>query len=197
MRADTVRFPLLWGLREALWPLGLLVAVLWVAGPALTVSWSGPFESAPPPSKESPPSSTELHVPVQGVAPSSLRDSFTDPRSGGRAHHAIDIPAARGTPVVAATDGIILKTPSGGLGGRSVYQLSADSTYAFYYAHLSRIASGISSGSTVSAGDVIGFVGATGNATTNHLHFAVWALDDLQPPWSDRPVNPYPLLTNS
>lgn len=195
MRADTVRFPLLWGLREALWPIGLLVAVLWLAHPGLTVSWTLPFfMERPSPSPPPAPEISRLRVPVQGVAPSSLTDTFTDPRPGGRTHHAIDIPAARGTPVVAAADGIILKATSERLGGRAVYQLSADSSHAFYYAHLSRVADDVAPGTRVTAGDVLGTVGATGNANGAHLHFAVWALDDLQPPWADRPVNPYPLL---
>lgn len=199
MRADTVRFPVVWGLWEALWPLGVLAVVLWVASPALTVSWNVPFDATSPPAHESgstPGNSTpgNLQMPVRGVTPSSLADTFTDPRPGGRTHHAIDIPASRGTPVVAAAAGVILKVTTERRGGRAVYQLAADSSRAFYYAHLSRVAGDVARGTRVEAGDVLGTVGATGNASGPHLHFAVWALDDLRPPWSDRSINPYPLL---
>ena len=201
MPSNAVRFPLLWGLREALWPLGLLALVVVCAQPALTVTWNGgadPVRSelAPAPSGPTP---TALQMPVQGVAPSALHDSFTAPRSGGRTHHAIDIAAPAGTPVVAAADGIVLKRSSERLGGRSVYVLATDSSHAYYYAHLAHIEADVRRGARVSAGDVLGAVGTTGNAPADapHLHFAVWALDDLQPPWADRPVNPYPLLTGA
>jgi len=129
-----------------------------------------------------------------GNDPAALEDSFTAPRPGGRTHHAIDIPAAQGTPVVASADGVILKTATERLGGRVVYQLSADSMHVYYYAHLARVEATVQNGTRVESGDILGTVGTTGNAQGPHLHFAVWALDDRKPPWADRPVNPYLLL---
>ena len=137
-----------------------------------------------------------LLIPVQGVAPAALRDDFNDARAGGlRVHHALDIMAARGTPVLAVEDGRIVRLHQGGSGGITVYQLDRAGRYGYYYAHLDRYANGLAEGKTVTRGDVLGFVGSTGNASRNapHLHFAIYEVDDPRRPWRGRPINPYPL----
>ncbi|MFN3596954.1 MAG: M23 family metallopeptidase [Rubricoccaceae bacterium] len=133
-----------------------------------------------------------LLIPVAGVPASRLRDSFLAPRSGGRIHHAIDIAAPTGTPVLAVTDGMITRRHWNGLGGNTLYLRSADGRYDFYYAHLHTYAEGIVPGRRVRRGEVLGTVGATGNAVGPHLHFQVL---DLRGGGRGTPVNPYDLLT--
>ena len=132
-----------------------------------------------------------LVIPVVGIDGSDLRDSFHAPRSGGRTHHAIDIAAPRGTPLVAATDGTITRMHWNGLGGRTLYLTSADGRYDFYYAHLDSYAAGVAVGTRVRRGDVIGAVGSTGNARGPHLHLQVL---DKRGGGRGTPVNPYDLL---
>jgi murein DD-endopeptidase MepM/ murein hydrolase activator NlpD len=137
-----------------------------------------------------------LLIPVQGIAPASLRDNFNDARGGGlRVHHALDIMAARGTPVLAVEDGRIVRLHHGGAGGITVYQLDGSGRYGYYYAHLDRYADGLAEGQKVTRGDVLGFVGTTGNApaTAPHLHFAIYEVEDAKRPWRGRPIDPYPL----
>ncbi|HYW07451.1 MAG TPA: M23 family metallopeptidase [Longimicrobium sp.] len=140
-----------------------------------------------------------LAVPVRGVRAEQLRDSYSAPRSGGRVHSAIDIMAPRGTPVVAAGDGTILKLRTGGMGGVTVYQLARDGRTLYYYAHLQRYAAGIREGIPIQQGEVIAYVGDTGNAGAGnyHLHFSVSHLRDARRWWEGENVNPYPLLAGS
>jgi murein DD-endopeptidase MepM/ murein hydrolase activator NlpD len=140
---------------------------------------------------EPPPSSLVLVLPVAGVAPEDLHDSFYAPRSGGRTHHAIDIAAPTGTPILAVTDGVIARKHWNALGGRTLYLRSADGRFDYYYAHLDGYADGVEAGTLVRRGDVIGTVGATGNAQGPHLHFQVL---DLGGDGRGTPVNPYDLL---
>lgn len=137
-----------------------------------------------------------LAIPVRGIRPEQLRDSYTSPRSEGRTHHAIDIMAPEGTPVVAATDGTILKLRTGGRGGVTIYQLGTDGRTLYYYAHLQRYAAGLREGLPVWRGQVIAYVGDTGNAGRGnyHLHFSVGTLTDMRRWWESENVNPYPLL---
>lgn len=133
-----------------------------------------------------------LVLPVVGVGPGDLRDTFLAARSGGRTHHAIDIAAPTGTPLVAVADGTITRATWNALGGRTLYLRSADGRYDFYYAHLDSYASGVEAGRRVQRGDVIGTVGATGNAQGPHLHFQVL---DLTGGGRGVPVNPYDMLS--
>lgn len=148
------------------------------------------------------PASQTLAVPVQGVRPEQLRDSYSAARSGGRVHRAIDIMAARGTPVIAAEDGTLLQPRTRGMGGISVYQLSRDGRRLLYYAHLDRYADGVREGAAVRKGEVIGYVGDTGNAGAGnfHLHFAVTHLP-RPGRWGEAEggydINPYPLLVGA
>lgn len=137
-----------------------------------------------------------LLIPVRGVGPQQLRDTYADPRSGGRTHHAIDIMAPAGTPVLAAADGVIHRLRTGGLGGVTIYQIGADGRTMYYYAHLQRYAAGIRDGTPVRRGQVIAYVGDTGNAGPGnyHLHFSVGYLRDPSRYWDSENVNPYPLL---
>ena len=136
-----------------------------------------------------------LEVPVRGVARSALRDSYDDTRAGGQ-HEALDIPAPRGTPVVAVEDGRIAKLFQSRAGGTTIYQFDPTSTYVYYYAHLQRYAEHLQEGEAVSRGDVLGYVGTSGNAPENapHLHFAIATLDADKRWWGGTPINPYKVL---
>ena len=140
----------------------------------------------------------DLTVPVQGVARAQLSDTFTQARAGGaRRHDAIDILAPKGTPVLAVEDGRIAKLFfSQGGGGITVYQFDPGEQYAYYYAHLDRYADGLKEGQTVRRGQVIGYVGATGNASADapHLHFAIHVLNAQKEWWKGDALNPYPVL---
>ncbi|MDB4948357.1 MAG: endopeptidase [Gemmatimonadetes bacterium] len=140
--------------------------------------------------------SKHLIVPVQGVNPDRLRDSYLEGRSGGRTHHAIDIHAPLNTPVIAVTDGTILKLHRGGIGGNTIYHLDDDGRTRYYYAHLDHYADGLSEGMHVSRGQVIGYVGDTGNAQPGdyHLHFAVALLSNLHRWWDGQTLDPFYLL---
>ncbi|HEV2736804.1 MAG TPA: M23 family metallopeptidase [Longimicrobiaceae bacterium] len=140
--------------------------------------------------------SPALLIPVAGITAEQLHDSYHAAREGGRVHQGIDIHAARGTPVLAAADGTILKLHSGSRGGIAVYQLGVDGRTRYYYAHLERYAEGLEEGEAVRRGDVIGYVGDTGNAAPGdfHLHFSVAVLDDARRWWEGANLNPYPLL---
>jgi len=141
-----------------------------------------------------------LALPVAGVEVGRLRDSFTDPRDGGaRTHHALDIMAPRGTPVLAADDGRILRMRSNTLGGITVYTSDPAGRVVYYYAHLDRYHPGRSEGTSIARGDTLGYVGTTGNAPPNvpHLHFQVLRVPDDGRWWVGEAVNPLPLLRAS
>jgi murein DD-endopeptidase MepM/ murein hydrolase activator NlpD len=140
---------------------------------------------------------TGLAIPVPGVKPETLTDTFTAARAGGRIHDAIDIMAPRGTPVVAAAPGILEKLFfSHGGGGITAYVRSADRAWLYYYAHLDGYAPGLHEGQAIRQGDPIGRVGSTGDANpaAPHLHFAVYHMAPGQRWWQGSAINPYPLL---
>ncbi|PEN11065.1 metalloendopeptidase [Longibacter salinarum] len=210
MHTDSPDMSWTWLLREGMIPVLAMAVIIWIASIDLSVTpaWSSeptfgagstpdaPVSSASLTGGDSAvePPSFSLMLPVANMSASDLVDTFDDARSGGRTHKAIDIMAPSGTPVVATADGVVMKRHTGDLGGKSLYVASLDSSYVFYYAHLSQYASGVTSGTPVSAGDTIGFVGTTGNANTPHLHFAIWAVDGRLQSSSRHPINPYPLL---
>jgi murein DD-endopeptidase MepM/ murein hydrolase activator NlpD len=138
----------------------------------------------------------KLSMPVQGVQPERLRDSYEEGRSEGRVHQAIDIHAPKGTPVVAVADGVLLKLHKGSRGGNSIYHLDQDGRTRYYYAHLEGYAEGLREGQRVKQGEVIGYVGDTGNAAPGdfHLHFSVVLLRDAKRWWEGVSLNPYNLL---
>ena len=136
-------------------------------------------------------SGTSLRMPVVGIGPRELADSWHDPRDGGsRLHKGIDIFAKKGTEVVAVSDGIISYIGDQPKGGHCLW-LTTENGASFYYAHLDRWAPGLYEGMEVQSGDLLGFVGNTGNAihTPSHLHFGISQNDDM--------VNPYPLLAHA
>jgi murein DD-endopeptidase MepM/ murein hydrolase activator NlpD len=141
--------------------------------------------------------SMRLLIPVQGITPEQLQDTFKDSRSEGRVHDAIDIIAPRGTPVLAATDGRVVKLFRSDKGGITFYQLAlADEHYVLYYAHLERYAEGLAEGHFARRGETLGYVGDTGNATpgNTHLHFQIYRVEDPKRFWTGENLNPYPLL---
>jgi peptidoglycan LD-endopeptidase LytH len=137
-----------------------------------------------------------LIIPVAGVRPDQLIDTFTASRSEGRTHDAIDIMAPAETPVLAAADGRIQKLWQSERGGTTIYQLSGDQKLIMYYAHLARYADGLTEGKEVRQGEVIAYVGDTGNAGPGnyHLHFSIATVADPKRYWEGTNVNPYPLL---
>ena len=139
-----------------------------------------------------------LLVPVAGIAPGRLSDNFEQSR-GSRKHEAIDILAPAGTPVVAVDDGRITKLFTSKPGGLTIYQYDREGKLAYYYAHLQRYAEGVHEGQEVRRGEVIGYVGVTGNADpgTPHLHFSVFRLGDPPKWWQGEAVNPYPALARA
>lgn len=176
--------------------------------PAIDLPPSDPIAiGTPPPPTESPTPTPEpanfvgrlsLIIPVAGVHPEQLVDTYADARSEGRSHDAIDIIAPAETPVLAATDGKILKLFQSERGGTTIYQLSSSQEIIFYYAHLSHYADGLTEGSLVKQGEVIAYVGDTGNAGAGnyHLHFSIALVTDPKRYWEGTNINPYPLLQN-
>lgn len=140
-----------------------------------------------------------LLIPVQGVRAGELHDTFNERREGGsRPHEALDILAPRGTPVLAATDGPLLKLFSSVAGGLMVYQADSTDRFILMYGHLDRYADGLRNGQALRRGQLIGYVGTTGNAAggPSHLHFAMARGHPSAAWWRGTPVNPYPLLRN-
>jgi murein DD-endopeptidase MepM/ murein hydrolase activator NlpD len=140
--------------------------------------------------------SRKLVVPVDGVHPSQLRDTFHAGRGPGRRHQAIDIMAPRGTPVLAADDGRVAKISSNRGGGLSAYLVDPSGRLVYYYAHLDGYAPGLKEGQPVRRGQLIGYVGSTGNAPESapHLHFAVLLVTQERRWWGGEALNPYAAL---
>ena len=138
----------------------------------------------------------DLMVPVNGVRPSELRDTYNAPRSGARAHLALDVMARRGTPVLSADDGVVRRVSTNALGGRTVYVVDDAKRFVHYYAHLDTWARGLKVGMRVRRGDVLGTVGTTGNSPSNapHLHYQLLRYRDSRMWWTGDPVNPIPYM---
>jgi peptidoglycan LD-endopeptidase LytH len=169
-----------------------------------------PLPAAPPPDESPAPELTttvtdadldyiaarNLLIPVANMTARQLRDTFSQARSEGREHGAIDIMAPQWTPVLATTDGVVIKLFHSDRGGVTLYELDPSGRYVYYYAHLMRYAEGIAEGKQLRRGDVIGYVGDTGNAGAGqyHLHFGISKLTSPRQ-WSGGvPINPFPLL---
>jgi murein DD-endopeptidase MepM/ murein hydrolase activator NlpD len=138
----------------------------------------------------------DLTPPLSGVKRSEILDTFDQSRGGGKRHEATDIMAPRGTPVHAVQDGTIRKLFLSKAGGNTIYEFDPEGIYCFYYAHLDRYADGLQEGMSVRKGDVIGYVGSTGNAARDspHLHFAIVKLGSDKKWWEGTAINPYPIL---
>lgn len=139
-----------------------------------------------------------LTIPVEGVSRVDLRDSFNECR-GMHRHEGIDIAAPFGTPVIAAGAGQVVKLFDSVPGGLTVYQFDPDETFAYYYAHLDAYASGLREGVKLERGDLLGYVGTTGNAAGGmpHLHFAIFRLEPDREWWKGEAINPYPFLDDA
>jgi murein DD-endopeptidase MepM/ murein hydrolase activator NlpD len=140
--------------------------------------------------------SRALTLPVQGIKKDDLRDTFNELRGGTRRHEAIDILAPRNTPVFAVEDGKVARLFLSDAGGITMYQYDPTETYVYYYAHLERYAEGLKEGDSVKRGQVIGYVGTTGNAPrdTPHLHFAIFKMTNDKRWWQGTPIDPYSVL---
>jgi murein DD-endopeptidase MepM/ murein hydrolase activator NlpD len=180
--------------------LGIVIGVASGTGVLILALLRAPLE-APPVLATAPPaiplvSSSGLVFPVRGGPNTRLRDSFDEAR-GARIHAALDILAPRGTPVLAVCDGHVTRLSNGRLSGIALDLVDGADHYCYYYAHLAAYAAGLQQGQAVSRGQVLGYVGNTGNAaqTSPHLHFAIFALPGGGGScYSGTPLNPYVLL---
>ncbi|MEI9970880.1 MAG: M23 family metallopeptidase [Ignavibacteriota bacterium] len=161
--------------------------------PAPPVATTTP-DGAPPPVPGAP-APLHLAMPIAGVDPEELEDTFNEVHDGHK-HEALDIPAPKGTPVMAAAEGNVVKLFTSKQGGLTVYQFDNTQTYCYYYAHLDRYAPGLKENMLLRKGDVLGYVGSTGNASAAapHLHLEVSKLGPEKKWWEGTPLNPLPLL---
>ena len=144
--------------------------------------------------------SRDIEMPLQGIKPSAILDTFNQGRGGGsRRHEATDIMAPRGTPIHAVADGTIKKLFFSNAGGITIYEFDPQEVYCYYYAHLDRYVDGLHESMNVKKGDVIGYVGSTGDASREapHLHFAIEKLGPEKKWWQGTAINPYPLLARA
>ena len=137
-----------------------------------------------------------LLVPVAGIGADEIVDSFNERRDGHRRHNAIDILAPRGTPVLAADDGHVLRVSWNSAGGNTIYATDSDGRVVYYYAHLDHYRESLGAGMPLVKGDTIGFVGTTGNAPRDipHLHFQIMRMPTNGKYWTGEAINPFPLL---
>jgi murein DD-endopeptidase MepM/ murein hydrolase activator NlpD len=184
---------------SALLGFGVIALIAWVAaGPSHAAPVAAVVTPAPVvPVMSDPIAPRSMIVPVAGVARNALRDTFDEGR-GTHRHEAIDILAPRGTPVIATDDGVVQKLFTSVAGGLTVYEFDPDPRYCYYYAHLDGYAAGLHEGQPLRRGEVIGYVGTSGNASkdTPHLHFALIRLDPDRRWWKGTYLNPYPLLSS-
>ena len=137
-----------------------------------------------------------MTIPVAGRTIDQLLDTFDEGRSSGRIHRALDILAPRGTPIIAADSGRILRLSVNALGGNTIYAVDPLGRVVYYYAHLDAYRPGLTQGALIARGDTLGFVGTTGNAPKDspHLHFQVMRMPADGKYWDGEPINPYPLF---
>ncbi len=159
-----------------------------VAAPAALIASAASAASAP--------AADQLLIPVAGIRAGELNDTYNQARGTERHHEALDIVAPKGTQVLAVADGKVAKLFDSKPGGLTVYQFDTSEKRAYYYAHLDRYAADVKEGNVLKRGDLVGYVGSTGNAdpATPHLHFAIFELGPEKQWWKGSPINPYPLL---
>ncbi len=186
--ALSVALPLLFALLA-------LAAIIYVTGPGWSVG-GGEAGSGPQVPRAPAPPLGSLAIPVEGVTRAALVNGWRVAPSSRHGHHAIDIPAPVGTPVLAAADGRIEKLNDGESSGTAIYERSRDGGTIYVYAHLDHYAPALSEGQAVHAGQVIAAVGVSGDAEAAppHLHFEVHRMAPGEAWWQGRGVNPYPLL---
>jgi murein DD-endopeptidase MepM/ murein hydrolase activator NlpD len=140
----------------------------------------------------------KLLIPVEGMKLAQLSDNFDQPRGAERHHEALDIMAPKGAKVFAVTDGKVAKLFESKAGGLTVYQFDPSDKLAYYYAHLDKYADGLKEGAQIKRGDLVGYVGVTGNSNPNapHLHFAVFELTPEKQWWKGTPLNPFPMMAD-
>lgn len=172
-----------------------VAAIVHVTGPGWSMG-GGEAGSGPRVPRAPAPPLGSLVIPVEGVTRAALADGWRASPSGRHGHHAIDIPAPAGTPVLAAADGRIEKLNEGERSGTAIYERSRDGGTIYFYAHLDHYAPALSEGQAVHVGQVIAAVGASGDAEAGapHLHFEVHRMAPGEAWWQGREVNPYPLL---
>ena len=186
----------------------LLLGLLVLAGIALaTIMQFGHVATAPRPPAPTPRPAAPaalitpsgLAIPVAGVVPAALYDSFGDPRGGVRVHGAIDIPAPTGTPVLAAAGGRVEKLFESEAGGHTIYIRSTDGRFVYYYAHLDTYRPDLREGEDVARGQPIATVGSTGDAdpAAPHLHFEIKRMAPGDTWYEGEGINPYPLLAGN
>ena len=171
--------------------------------PVMTAPAIGPADTPPAPAPSAELAATDidvlrlkaLRIPLDGVTRAELQPSFTQLR-GTRQHEAIDILAPRGTPVRAVEAGVVAKLFVSERGGITVYQYDPSNRFCYYYAHLDRYADGLKEGQRLEEGDVVGYVGTSGNAPpdTPHLHFAIFRLNEAGRWWEGTAIDPYDVL---
>jgi murein DD-endopeptidase MepM/ murein hydrolase activator NlpD len=169
----------------------------------MTAPAIGPADTPPAPAAPAEVAATDidtlrlksLRIPIDGVDRAELQPSFTQLR-GTRQHEAIDILAPRGTPVRAVEAGVVAKLFVSQRGGITVYQYDPSNRFCYYYAHLDRYADGLKEGQRLEEGDVVGYVGTSGNAPpdTPHLHFAIFRLNEAGRWWEGTAIDPYDVL---
>ena len=138
----------------------------------------------------------DLMFPLKGMPRTSMKDTFRDPRGSGRLHEGVDILAPRNTPVVAIEDGKVGRLWKSDYGGITIYQMDPTNSYVYYYAHLEKYAPNLKEGMDVRKGQIIGYVGTSGNAPpkTPHLHFAIYRASEPGRWWKGKPIDPYPIF---
>lgn len=140
--------------------------------------------------------SLHLRTPIEGFDLQRIKGAFYEKR-GEEIHHAADLLAQRNTPVLAVADGKIAKLFLSKAGGITIYQFDPSERFVFYYAHLEKYADGLVDGKAIKRGDVIGYVGTSGNAPKNtpHLHFSVGVMDQSKKWWQAIEVDPFEVLS--
>jgi murein DD-endopeptidase MepM/ murein hydrolase activator NlpD len=140
--------------------------------------------------------SRHLDLPVKGASREDVHDMFNEMRGGTRRHEAVDMLAPRNTPVVAVEAGTIGRLFFSKAGGITIYQFDPTDTYVYYYAHLERYADELKEGDKVKRGQLLGYVGTSGNAPrdTPHLHFAIFKMTDEKHWWEGTAIDPFQVL---
>lgn len=168
------------------------------AAPSVTIPPSSGGSNPPPatPALMSALAARHIIVPIAGIPAARLPDTFNEMRGGTRRHEALDIMAPRNTPIHSVDDGSVIKLFTSKAGGLTVYATDPTAHFIYYYAHLDHYAPGLHEGQPLRRGDVIGYVGSSGDASADapHLHFAIALSNDVKEWWKGTAVDPTPVL---